>query len=77
MTIRRARTGERTSFGMEVVAVAVGVGFGVADAITRRLHRETVRTPTVPTISLEAGRDARRTASAPRWDRIPASAAHA
>jgi len=30
---------ERISLGMEVIAVAVGVGFGVVDTITRRVHR--------------------------------------
>ena len=29
---------ERPSFGMGVVAVAVGVGYGVVDTITRRVH---------------------------------------
>jgi len=30
---------ERISIGMEVIAVAVGVGYGVVDTITRRVHR--------------------------------------
>jgi len=30
---------ERISLGMEVIAVAVGVGYGVVDTITRRVHR--------------------------------------
>jgi len=77
MTHRRARTGERTSFGMDVVAVVVGVGFGAVDAITRRLHRDDAPTVVVPTISLEGGRSTRRPASAPRRDRVPAGAAHA
>ena len=39
MQHRPSTASERTSIGMEVVAVAVGLGYGAFDSITRRVHR--------------------------------------
>ena len=36
---RPSNAPEHTSFGMGVVAVAIGVGYGVLDTIARRVHR--------------------------------------
>jgi hypothetical protein len=44
---------EKISFGMEVIAVAVGVGYGVVDTIARRTHRADARLrPGLPMIDL-------------------------
>jgi len=81
MTHRPSSTSERTSFGMEVVAVALGVGFGVVDAVSRRMHRDdAMPVGTQPKISLDAGRGAAlRSANPSRAHRVPAMArtAHA
>jgi hypothetical protein len=51
--MRPSTAPERISLGMEVIAVAVGVGFGVVDSITRRVRRqEPPLPPGVPVIDL-------------------------
>jgi len=48
---------ERTSIGMGVVAVAVGVGYGVVDSIARHVHRhELDPSPPVLIRTFDAGR---------------------
>ena len=62
MTHRRSTTSERTSLGMEMVAVAVGVGFGVVDAVTRRRRRDDRGDEASPHAPSAGSWDARR------WD---------
>jgi hypothetical protein len=62
--MRPSTAPERISLGMEVIAVAVGVGYGVVDSITRRARRpEPSLPPDLPVIDL---RDTTRATDRPR-----------
>jgi hypothetical protein len=61
---QRASATERTSLGMEVVAVAVGMGYGVVDTIARRVRRNDAHTDTDTTVILDLTRPARGAAAA-------------
>jgi hypothetical protein len=73
MSHRRAHASERTSLGIDIVAVALGVGFGLVDSINRRIHHHDDRW-----VGSMAGPadgfvgDARFTDPSPRYRRLPA-----
>jgi hypothetical protein len=72
MQHRASTAPERTSFGMGVVAVAVGVGYGVVDTIARHVHRHEDHPASGPTITLDPPRDVQVHAPAGGFQRVPA-----
>jgi hypothetical protein len=53
MMHRTSTKAERPSFGMGVVAVAVGVGYGVVDTIARRVHDHGHDVPAEPAFVID------------------------